>query len=117
MGQQSKMRKLVHCPPNNRLSSKIRATIAHEQREKYGIRSVRIRRDDRVRVLRGEYKGVEGKITKIYTESGRINIEGVTREKISGGSIPIKIHASNVMVTSLNLDDQWRRKKLEKIKG
>ncbi|MFQ6134638.1 MAG: 50S ribosomal protein L24 [Nitrososphaerales archaeon] len=100
--------------PNHVKSSMVGATLSPELREKYGVRSVRIRKDDSVKVLRGEFKGVEGKVIKVFTESGRINVEGVTREKIAGGSVPIKIHASNIMLTSLNLDDSWRRKKLEK---
>jgi large subunit ribosomal protein L24 len=100
--------------PNHIKSSRIGAMLSNELREKYGVRSVRIRKDDSVKVLRGEFKGVEGKVTKIHTESCKINVEGVNREKIAGGNIPIKIHASNVVINTLNLDDRWRKNKLEK---
>lgn len=107
-----KVRKQVQNAPKHVRSSLIGATLSHELREKYGIRSIRVRKDDSVKVLRGEYAGVEGKVTKIFTGSGRITIEGVTREKIAGGTVPVKIHSSNVMVTNLNLGDEWRKKKL-----
>lgn len=114
MPRPSKVRKRMYEAPNHVKSSMVGAALSSELREKYGVRSVRVRKDDSVKVLRGEYKGVEGKVTKVFTESGRINIEGVTREKIAGGTVPIKIHASKVMVASLNLDDRRRKKKLEK---
>jgi large subunit ribosomal protein L24 len=100
--------------PKHEKSKRIGATLSEDLKSKYTRSSLRIRKNDNVKVMRGEYKGIEGKVTKIFTDSGRINIDGVTREKISGGNIPIKIHASNVMITSLNLDDNWRKKRLEK---
>jgi large subunit ribosomal protein L24 len=107
-------RKLARDAPNHKKSAAIRATLSSEMREKYGVRSVRVRKDDSVGVLRGEFKGVEGKVTKVFTSKGWINVEGVTREKIAGGTIPIKIHASNIVVNGLNLDDKKRRQSLEK---
>lgn len=74
---------------------------------------MRVRKGDTVKVMKGEYKGVEGKVTGLDLESGRVIIEGVTREKIAGGTVPVKIHASKVIVVGLNLDDKWRKEKLE----
>ena len=116
MTQPSKSRKSMYNAPNHIKSSMVGAPLSSDLREKYKVRSIRIRKSDGVKVLCGEYKGVEGKITKIFVGDGKLNIEGVTQEKIAGGTVPIKIHASNVIVTSLNMDDSWRRKKLEKKK-
>jgi large subunit ribosomal protein L24 len=91
----------------------LRAHLAKELRTKYSTRSVRVRKGDTVKVLRGEYSGVEAKVTTVDPRSGRLSIEGVTREKIAGGTAPIRIHASKVFVTALNLDDPWRKKTLE----
>ena len=63
--------------------------------------------------MRGEFNNVEGKVTKVIASEGTLNIEGVTHEKIAGGNAPIPIHSSNVMVTSLNMSDRLRKKKLE----
>jgi len=107
------MRRNLFQATNHVKSKNVGSTLSKDLASKYGVNSLRIRKNDNVKVMRGEYKGIEGKVIKIFTDSGRINIEGVTREKISGGNIPIKIHASNVMITSLNIDDKWRKKKLE----
>ena len=63
--------------------------------------------------MRGEFKGIEGKVTNVSTEKRGIAIEGIKREKLKGGNVDIYIHPSNVMITTLNLEDKWRQSKLE----
>jgi len=99
--------------PLHKRSKLLSAHLIESLREKYGIKSLRVRKGDSVRIMRGEYKGIEGKVTAVYPKSQRIAVEGVTREKASGDTVPIKIHASKVMITSLNLDDPFRRGMLE----
>ncbi len=79
-------------------------------REQYGMRSLRPIKGDTIKVLRGEYSGIEGKIEKVNTKSGTLSIEGVQREKIRGGNVKVPIHASNVQIVSLKLDDKLRLK-------
>jgi large subunit ribosomal protein L24 len=64
--------------------------------------------------MRGDKKGVEGKVSKVDRKKYRIFVEGVTREKVDGTAIPVPIHPSKVMIINLNLDDKWRRKILER---
>lgn len=97
-------------------SKQLGATLSEELRKKYSKRSVRVIEGDTVRVLRGEFKGIDGKVTKILTEKNGVAIEGIKREKLKGGNVDIFIHASNLMVTGLNLDDKWRQNRLAKQK-
>jgi large subunit ribosomal protein L24 len=59
--------------------------------------------------MRGDRKGLEGKVTGVDRKNYRIFVEGVTREKVDGTAIQIPVHPSKVLITSLNLDDKWRR--------
>lgn len=77
-------------------------------RGQYAKRSLRPIKGDTIKVLRGEYSGIEGKIEKVNTKSGTLSIEGVQREKIRGGNVKVPIHASNVQIVSLKLDDKLR---------
>jgi large subunit ribosomal protein L24 len=79
----------------------------------YKKRTARIVKGDSVKVMRGEYKGVEGKVERINTELGTLNIEGVQREKIRGGQVKVPIHASKVMLINLRLDDKYRASKVQ----
>ena len=99
---------------NQVASKQICAPISKDLRKKYSRRSARIMLEDTIRVIRGEYKGITGKVSKISTESNSIAIEGNKKEKLKGDKIDIYIHVTNVIITALNTDDKWRLKILEK---
>jgi len=99
---------------NQTVSRQICATLSKDLRKKYPRRSARIMIDDTVKVMRGEYKGLTGKVAKISTESNSIAIEGNKKEKLKGEKVDVYIHSTNMVITSLNTDDKWRLKILEK---
>jgi large subunit ribosomal protein L24 len=92
---------------------KFSSMLSDDLREKYRRKSLRPRKGDSVRIVRGEFLGVEGKVTKVLSKDGRLNVEGVAREKIKGGTSPVPIESSKVVLTSLNLEDKIRKAKLE----
>lgn len=59
---------------------------------------------DKVKVLRGSYKGKEGKVVEVYRKKWVIHVEGVTREKVNGSSAKVGIDASKVEITDLKLN-------------
>ncbi len=98
--------------PKHVRDATIHSTLADNLREEYGKRSVRVIKGDNVRVMRGEYNGIEGKIEKVNTQRGTLAIEGIQREKVRGGNVKVQIHASNVKIIGLNLDDKTRGNRL-----
>ena len=88
------------------------STLTDDLREQYNRRSIRVIKGDTVRVMRGEYTGIEGKVEKVNTRRGTLSIEGVQREKVRGGNVKVQIHSSNVRVSGLNLDDKYRQNKI-----
>lgn len=94
-------------------SNQLGATLSKELRKKYGKRSVRIVEGDAVKVIRGEYKDVDGKVGSVSVEQNSVAIEGIKKEKGQGDKFDVLIHTSNVMITSLNTSDSWRMSKLE----
>ena len=91
---------------------KFSSILSEELRTKYKRRSVRLRVGDPVKIVRGEFKGIEGKVSKIDGKNGTLHIEGVTREKIAGGTAQVPVHSSKVVVANLNLEDKARKGKL-----
>lgn len=91
------------------------STLNDSLRQRYKTRNTRVIKGDSVRVMRGEYSGIEGKVEKVNTARATLSIEGIQREKIRGGNVKVQIHASNVMITTLNLDDKYRQTKLERL--
>jgi len=104
----------IYRATNQVLNKQVSAPISKELRKKYTRRSARIMTDDTVKVIRGEYKGITGKVSKISIASNSIAIEGNKKEKLKGEKIDVYIHSSNVIITSLNTNDKWRIKILEK---
>ena len=90
--------------------------LSENLREQHNKRSMRVIKGDTVRILRGEYVGIEGKVEKVNTEKSTLSIEGVQREKIRGGNVKVQVHASNVQIISLNTDDDYRIKGIPKSK-
>jgi large subunit ribosomal protein L24 len=98
---------------NIKKKTSVYSNLSEDLKKQYNKRSVSVIKGDTVKIMRGEYKGVEGKVEKINTERGRLSIEGVQREKIKGGQVKVQIHASNVVISSLKLDDDFRKNKIE----
>ena len=117
------MRKAPHKPrtvrraqikaPFHIKSKFVSAHLSEGLRRKYGKRSIRVRPGDTVKVMRGDYKGIQGKVQRVLPKEGFVTIEGLTREKTRGDTVPVKVHASNLQIVSLNLDDKVRKKELE----
>merc|ERR1712202_6451 len=75
---------------------------------KYHVKSMPIRKDDEVIVVRGSHRGREGKVIQVYRKKYVIHIERVTREKSNGSTVNVGIHPSNVTITKLKLDKDRR---------
>ena len=71
--------------------------------------AVHVRKGDTVRVMRGDDKGREGRVMKVFTKTGRVLVEGVNivkkhrrarRPEEQSGIIemPAPVNASNVML-------------------
>lgn len=112
----SKQRKRFFKAPLHKRGKIMSVHLAPELREKYGVRSIPIRKGDKVKILRGDAKGLEGKVVRVDRKEYKVYVEGVTRTNQRGEEVLIPIHYSNVMVTSLDLSDNLRKKKLEAIK-
>lgn len=81
------------------------------------VRSIPIRKDDEVTVVRGTHKGREGKITSVYRLKYVIHVERLTRDKSNGQAVPVGLSPSNVVITKLKLDKDRERILERKGKG
>jgi large subunit ribosomal protein L24 len=93
----------------------LNATLSKDLRKKYGRRTIRIRKGDKVRIMRGEFAGSEGKVMEVDLKKGLIRVDGVTTTKVDGTEVSVPIHPSNVMIVSLGEVDEVRKRKLERI--
>jgi large subunit ribosomal protein L26e len=80
------------------------APLSKELQAKYNVRSLPVRKDDEVMVVRGIYKNREGKITACYRRKFCIHVERITRDKANGAQVNVGIQTSNCVITKLKLD-------------
>jgi len=90
------------------------ARLSQELTKEYNVHSMPIRKGDTVIVMRGTFRDVEGKVTRVDRKKVSICVEGVTREKSDKSTTFVPLHPSKVMITKLNLDDDRRRDILER---
>jgi large subunit ribosomal protein L24 len=89
------------------------APLSRELREKYKTRSLPLRKGDRVRILRGDFKKLEGEVLKVDTKRRFIQVKGATLTKADGTEVQTMIRPSNVMLLKL-AEDKERMKVLER---
>jgi large subunit ribosomal protein L24 len=95
----SKQRKYYFNAPLHRIGVMMSAHLSDKLREELGIRSLPVRKGDKVRVVRGDikYRLKEGKVIRVDRKKRRIYIEGITVE-----------------IVEINRDDEERMKIIER---
>ncbi len=74
--------------------------------EEYGLRSLVVKKGDLVKVMRGQFRDTEGKVTSVNYKKVRVFLESATITKADGKEAPFPIHPSNLMLVKLELDDE-----------
>lgn len=101
--QRRKCRKAHFSAPSNIKYKLMSATLSKELRQKYGIRSLPVRKDDEVLISRGFFKSTKGKVTEVYRKKNKLYIEKVTKEKRNKAIFKVPIDASNCVLVKLKL--------------
>ncbi len=104
---------MLYNAPLHKKRKWISSHLAENLLLKYDRRSVPVVKGDTVKVMRGNYRGHEEKISKVNVRDQTVEIEGVTITTAKGTKIAKPIHASTLLITKLNITDKWRRRKLE----
>merc|ERR1711974_362420 len=81
------------------------APLSKDLRAKHNVRSLPIRKDDEVMVVRGHFKGQQtGRVFTVYRKKFVVHVERMQREKVNGTTVQVGIHPSNCVITKLKLD-------------
>ena len=109
-----KQRKYRFNAPLHKKRKFLSARLSKDLTKKHNTRNIPVRKGDRVKVVRGTYKGILGKIDRINLKRERIFVEGTDRTKRDGTKSLYPIHPSNVIIYDLVLDDKKRKQILER---
>ena len=76
--------------------------------EKYGKRSLPLRKGDEVLVMRGSFRKKQAKVSSVNHSFCRVFIEGIQRTKKDGTKVNVPFNARTLLIVSLNQDDKKR---------
>ncbi len=112
--QPRKQRRYIYNAPLHIKQKFVHAHLSKELREKHNKRSLGLRKGDKVKVMRGQFKGHTGNVDKIDLKKSKAIILGVEVAKKDGSKTTYPINVSNLMIIELNIDDKKRKKVLER---
>lgn len=110
----SKQRKRHFNAPLHKKHKLMSAHLDSKLREKLGTRSLPLRKGDKVRVMRGDFKDHEGEITRVDLKGIRVYIDGAVVEKADGTKIEYPMHPSNIEIIEVERKDEMRDKAIER---
>ena len=112
-----KQRKYRYNAPLHIKQKFARVHLAPALRTKYGTRNSQVRTGDKVKVMRGQFRKKEGKVSRVDLKRERVYINGLEIIKKDGSKLMAWVRPSNLMILELELGDKKRKQKLEKNKG
>ena len=111
--QTRKQRKYRYNAPKKIKQRFLSSNLSKELKKRYNRKSFQIRKGDKVKVMIGEFKDKEGKISYLDLKKMKVGIEGIQITKKDGTKVNVKIDPSNLQIKELNLDDKKRIESLE----
>ena len=106
--QPRKQRKYNYNAPLHIKRRQLSTHLSKELREKYERRNVVVRKEDKVKITRGQFKGKTGKIIKVLTKDTKVHVENIQNIKNDGTKVYYPIHPSNLTIIELDLTDKRR---------
>ena len=100
--------------PLHRRQKLMASLLSKDLRKKYKRKSLPIRKGDTIKIMRGEFTGSGGEVTRVSPQTYKIYISGITTKKADGTDVEGAIDPSNVTITELFMDDKERRNVLER---
>ena len=83
--------------------------LSKDLRSKYGVRTLPVRKDDNVSILRGKFAGLNKRVTRVSFKKGKIQMEGIKTTKTDGTELFHYIDPSNCVITSFGKLDDGRK--------
>ena len=109
-----KQRKYRHNAPLHVRQKFVHVHLSEELRKKYEKRNAGLKKGDKVKVMRGQFKKHTGTIEKVNLKKTKVQVSGIEITKKDGNKTTQLIDPSNLLITELNLDDKLRQKIIER---
>ncbi len=84
--------------------------LSPELRKVCGKRAILIRSGDKVKIMRGQYKGQERIVARVDYKYYRVYLQGLSRKNARGEERLIPFHPSNLMLVSPVMTEERKKK-------
>ena len=86
-------------------------------RKKHGRRTIEIRKNDEVKIMRGKFNKKQGKVLAVNTKYTKVQVEGIEITKKNGEKVFAWMRPSNLKIIKLDDSDKKRMKQAKKIES
>lgn len=113
--QPRKQRKYRYNAPLHIKNKFISVHLSKELKKKYNKRSLSIKKGDKVKIVRGQFKGKRGNVDKVDLKGSKIYVSGMDVLKKDGSKTTRAIEPSNLILTDLESEDKARQKATKRV--
>lgn len=99
--QPRKQRKYLANAPLHLRKKFVNVNLSKELRKKQNKRNMQIKKGDKVKIMRGGFKGKVGKILEVNLKKSKVIVEGIQVKKRDGSKANIKLQPSNLQIIEL----------------
>ncbi len=104
--QPRKQRARFYSAPLHVRHKQLGAPLSDELKKEHGCKTLPVRKGDKVKITRGDFKGIEGDVTEVDLKRYRIFVTGATVAKADGTQVNRPVHPSNVKIIKLKSDKE-----------
>lgn len=109
--QPRKQRKYLANAPLHIRKKFVSVNLSKELRKNHGRRNIPVKKGDTIKIIRGQFKGKQGKVTEVKLKLSKVSVEGIQVKKQDNSKVNIRLQPSNLQIIELNLEDQKRFKR------
>lgn len=108
MGTKRTSRKKQYSIPMHRKKVLLSAHLSKELMQRIKKRAVTVKKGDRIKVMRGDFKGKTGLVASVDYKNATITVEGISKRNSRGVDVLVQLKPSNLMVVERKGEEKKR---------
>jgi len=113
--QPRKQRKYLANAPLHLKAKLVNVNLAKPLRKSVGKRNIQIKKEDKVKIMRGKFKGKQGKVLSVSIKYAKVYVEGIQVTKMDNSKANIPLKPSNLQI--IEMADRGKKTKKETTKN
>lgn len=84
------------------------APLAPDLKTRYSTRNLTVREGDTVKIMKGEFKGITGRINRVNLRKSTVYVDGAERVRKDGTKSFFPLRPSSLMLVEISVEDKKR---------